>query len=173
MAIETETGAGSATAETLCSVDAADAHHAARGAAAWDALTTDEKEQSLRRATDYMGQTYRLRWAGARVSDVQALDWPRFDVPRRDLGSLLGGGFYASDSVPAEVVKACAELAIRAAAGELAADAGQSVIERTVGPITTKYAPGSTATKRYRAVDAMLAPFLRGSDGSGFRITRA
>jgi hypothetical protein len=82
-------------------------------------------------------------------------------VPRRDYGD-----YYPSDAVPREVRDACAELALRAAAGELAADQGQQVTERTVGPITTKYAAGSTSARRYRAVDMLLGPLLRAS-GSG------
>ena len=69
---------------------------------------------------------------------------------------------------------ACAELAFRAASGELAADQGQAVTERTVGPITTKYAPGSVATKRYVAVDRLLAPLLTdGGSSSALRLVRA
>lgn len=161
MALETETGSGSETAESLCSVSDATAYHSARGNAAWAALTNEAMEQALRRATDYMQQTYRQRWAGCRVYSSQALDWPRYDVPRRDYGD-----YYPSDAVPREVRDACAELALRASAGELAADMGQQVTERTVGPITTKYASGSTSAKRYRAVDMLLGPLLR-SSGSG------
>lgn len=161
MALETETGTGSETAESFCSVADADAYHAARGYTLWATMSEVEREQTLRRATGYMQQTYRTRWAGCRVYSVQALDWPRYDVPRRDYGD-----YYPSDTVPREVRDACAELAFRASSGELAADLGQQVTERTVGPITTKYAAGSTSAKRYRAVDMLLGPLLRAS-GSG------
>lgn len=174
MALETETGAGSATAESLCGVADADAYHAARGTTLWATLTTAEKEQALRRATDHMGQTYRMRWAGYRAKVAQALDWPRYDVPKPDtsVGRLMA--YYDDDVVPVEVRNACAELAFRAASGELAADQGQAVTERTVGPITTKYAPGSVATKRYVAVDRLLAPLLTdGGSSSALRLVRA
>ena len=72
MALITEDGTGRADAESYCSVAAADAHHAARGAAAWAALTTEAKEQALRRATDYMGQIYGPLWAGHRSLPTQA-----------------------------------------------------------------------------------------------------
>ena len=169
MALETETGSGSPTAESYCSVTAADAHHAARGAAAWAALATDAKEQALRRATDYMGQVYGPLWSGARVTDAQALDWPRSSAERPETG-----GYWSSTIVPAPVVKACAELALRASSGPLLGDQGREVIEQTVGPITTKYAQGSSQATRYAAVDAMLAGMLTAPRGSSaLRLVRA
>lgn len=173
MALETETGTGSATAESFCSVADADTYHAARGTTLWATMTTTEKEQALRRGTDYMGQTYRLRWAGYRKSDSQALDWPRYDVPKPDTSAGRFMAYYDDDVVPVEVRNACAEMAFRAASGELAADQGQAVIERTVGPITTKYAAGSSAAKRYVAVDRLLAPLLTdGGSSSALRLVR-
>jgi len=169
MALEVETGTGSASAESLCSVAQADAHHAARGGTAWAALATEAKEQALRRATDYMQQVYRTRWAGLRISATQALDWPRVDVPRRDVGD-----FYPSNAVPAEVVRACAELAAKSAAGTvLLAYQGRDVLEQTVGPITTRYAQGSTAAVRFSAIDAMLGPlFSAASSAASMRLVR-
>lgn len=174
MALETETGTGSATAESFCSVADADAYHAARGVTLWATLSTTEKEQALRRGTDYMSQTYRLRWTGYRKNDTQALDWPRYDAVKPDstVGRFMA--YFADNIVPTEVRNACAELAFRAASGELAADVGQAVTERTVGPITTKFAPGSVAVKRYVAVDRLLAPLLAdGGNSYGMRVVRA
>lgn len=176
MALDVETGSGNATAESYCSVADANTYHTARGNAAWAALASDTvREQCLRRATGYMGQSYRLRWAGIRATNVQALDWPRAWVPKPDAPSAYGAWarYYLSTTVPAEVVQACAEMALRAAAGDLAADLGQTVTERTVGPITTKYAPGSQAVKRYRAVDMMLGPLLADAGGQSVRLVRA
>lgn len=174
MALETETGAGSATAESFCSVADADAYHAGRGATLWATITTTEKEQALRRATDYMGQTYRLRWSGYRKTDSQALDWPRYNAVKPDstVGRFMA--YYSDSIVPTEVRNACAELALKAAGGELLADVGQAVTERTVGPITTKFAPGSVAVKRYPAVDRLLAPLLAdGGNSSSVRVVRS
>lgn len=174
MALEIETGAGSATAESFCSVADADAYHAARGSTLWATMTTAEKEQALRRAVDYMSQTYRLRWAGYRKTDTQALDWPRYNVPKPDttVGRFLT--YYSDSIVPVEVRNACAELALKAGAGELLADVGQAVTERTVGPITTKFAAGSVAVKRYVAVDRLLAPLLAdGGNSSSVRMVRS
>lgn len=170
MTLIVEDGSGLANAEAYISVADADTHHANRGMTNWATMSTNEKEQAIRRAADYMGQAYRLRWAGYRMTDAQALDWPRFEVPRADAG-YSGYAYYANDVVPAEVVRANAELALRAAAGELTADLDAAVIEETVGPITVKYAQGDTKLKRYPVIDRMLNPLLAG--GGGLRVVRA
>lgn len=175
MALITEDGTARADAESYCSLADATTHHTAMGNAAWAALATDAlREQALRRATVYMGQTYRLRWAGYRRTDTQALDWPRHNVPKPDTSDGRFLAYYDDDVVPAEVRNACAELALKASSGELLADVGQAVTERTVGPITTKYAAGSMATRRYVAVDRLLAPLLSdGGSSSALRLVRA
>ena len=78
MSLIVEDGTGRADAESYASVSVADAYHTARGNTAWAALaTTALKEAALRKATDYLGQTYGLRWKGYRMTTTQALDWPR------------------------------------------------------------------------------------------------
>lgn len=168
----TETGAGLADAESLCSVADADRYHVARGnEAAWVDLDLEIKEQRLRRATDFMKSVYRARWVGSRVSQAQALDWPR-------AGVVVDGFMIASTSVPADVSRACAELALRAS-GELLADAdtASSVVKKEVlGPIETEFfEPNVDARSRFVGVDAMLAPYF-GTTGGGsgtIRLVRA
>lgn len=164
MTLIVETGAALSTAESYISTADALTYHAARGITTWSTLSTTEQEQALRRATDYMVQVYRKRWAGTRKTDTQALDWPRYDVPRQDgPGSLVSGlSYYADDLVPAEVVKACAELALRAAAGEMAPDIGRVTTREKVGPLEVEYGPGVPYV-RYRAIDNLLAPLLMAS----------
>lgn len=166
MPLIVETGGASSTSESYVSVTDADAYFFGRGVVAWASLTTADKEAALRRAVDYMTATYRLRWTGYRATDTQALDWPRQDVPRADgfggfLGSFNGSGYYPSNIVPIEVQRANAELAFKAASGELLADTEQAIKSETVGPLQTVYQDNSTSTKRYSAVDRMLAPFLQ------------
>lgn len=169
MALITEDGTAKANAESYCSVAAADSYHAARGMTNWATLDTTQKEQALRRATDYMTQTYGALWTGLRVSETQALDWPRGGAPRRETG-----GTWLSTIVPPPVVNACAELALRAAAGPLLGDQGREVIEQTVGPITTKYAQGGSQATRYAAVDALLGQMLVAPRGTAaMRLVRA
>lgn len=175
MALITEDGTAKADAESYITLADATAHHAAMGNAAWAALATDDlREQALRRAASYMVQIYRPLWAGYRKTSTQALDWPRYSVPAQDLAVIGTAGYYADDVVPAEVRKACAELALRAAAGTLLADESREVVEQTVGPITTKYRPGSGQAKRYPAIDGLLSGLLSTPRaGVAMRLVRA
>lgn len=167
MALVVEDGTGKSDAESYISVTDADTYFSNRGNATWTALTTAAKEQSLRKAADFMGQLYRERWAGVRVKSAQALDWPRYDVPRRDYGD-----YYSSTAVPEEVKRACAELAYKASSETLAPDLGAPVTSKTVGPISITYAAGARQHKVYRAVENLLAPLLK-SSGSMIRVVRA
>ena len=168
MSLVTETGTGDSTAESLCSVAFADALHSDRGNTAWAALTTAVKEQSLRKATDYMAQAYGSRWAGYRMTATQALEWPRSYVPR--IPSMTGDLYYADDAVPVEVQRACAELALRAASGDLLADLTQGVVSEQIGSIVTTYDKFSPQTVRYASVDALLRPYLL---AAGVKVVRA
>ncbi|KGQ19929.1 Phage protein [Lysobacter dokdonensis DS-58] len=153
MALIVEDGSGVAGAESYISVADADTYFAARGNAAWAALTTDQKEQALRKGTDYMEARY--RWRGDRVADGQALSWPRSCV-------YAFGYSVDADIVPERVQRACAELAVRASADDLSPDVGAQVKQETVGPISVTYADGARQTTAYKAVDAMLAPYVYG-----------
>jgi len=168
MTLTVETGAGLPNADSYISLVDAAAYHTSMGNAAWAALASDDvREQVLRRATMYMAQAYRGRWKGARVSITQALDWPRYDVQLDDVGYGCLPAWVAWNVVPAEVRNACAELALRASAGDLSPDLERTVQQETVGPITTIYAGGAPESPRFRAVDRMLHPYLSGSQTSG------
>ena len=173
MALIVEDGTGLSTAESYISVAGASSYHTARGNAAWAALASDTlREQALRRATDYMQQNYRMRWSGYRKTDTQALDWPRYEVPKRDVASLTWS-YYENDEVPVEVSNACAELALRAAAADLLADLGPPRTGVSVGPISVTYADGARQRTRYAAIDSLLAPMLNSGSGSMAPVTRA
>lgn len=169
MALVVEDGTGKSDAESYISVADATAYHAARGNAAWAALANDTiREQLLRKATDTMLQMFAGRWAGARTSSTQALDWPRYNVPMKDAPSGIGygmGAYYPSNIVPAAVARACAELALKAAAGDLVTDGTQAVVREKIGPLEVEYQPGSQDAVNYRSVEGMLQPFLKGTGG--------
>lgn len=177
MALIVEDGTGMDDAESYISVADADAYFAARGYTNWATMSEAEKEQALRRGTDFMVQAYRLRWKGTRVSAEQALDWPRNWVEFEDYayvtmnGAQVIGGFlyYPSNEVPEEVKRACAEMAFRAAAGDLAPDLGRRTIREKVDVLEVQYDPNSPQYVIYRAIDNMLAPFLGGGGSSTFR----
>lgn len=161
MTITIETGAGLPNAESYASVAAADARNAALGVTDWASLTEGAKEVALRAATIFMTANYRSRWAGRRVYQAQALDWPRWNV-------VVDGFAVPSTIVPADVVNACIDLAARAGRGEsLMPDQERAIKQDTVGPITTIYVDGAPEQPRYTAVDGALAPYLCGSRTSG------
>lgn len=161
----TETGTGLPNAESYASVAAADARCAALGVTDWAPRAEPEKEVALRRATQFMLANYRQRWVGRRVSQAQALDWPRYGV--------CVDGFPArADVVPVEVVNACIDLAVRSAAGEELMpdlDVGNNQIKRDkTGPLETEYFENNTdAASRFVAIDAALEPFFGVAGGSG------
>lgn len=166
MALEVEDGTGKANAESYVSVADADARMAALGLTNWTTLTTAEKEQALRRAAQYMLQSYRDRWQGYRTSTTQALDWPRAWV-------IVDRYTYIdNDVVPADVAAANADLAFKAAYGDLNADLARGVVREKVGPIETEYDRASPQSVRYRAIDMLLAPYLKGAAGMA-RLVRA
>ena len=163
--LTTETGAGLPNAESYASVAAADARNAALGVTYWAPLTESAKEIALRLATQFMTANYRTRWAGRRVYQAQALDWPRWGV-------CVDGFDLPSSTVPADVVNACIDLAARAGRGEQLMpdlDTGSNVVKRTkVGPIEDEYFQNTTdARERFVSVDAALQPFFGATGGSG------
>ena len=172
MTLTVETGSASSTADAYISRADATTYHANRGNSAWTDLGTDDQDAAIRRATDYLGQTYRMRWAGYRVTSTQALDWPRTGVPMVDVsGGYRMMPYHPVDSVPTEVVNACAELALRAASGPLAPDQGQAIASVKAGSVEVSYADYSTASKTYPAIDRLLAPLLTG--GGSTRLMRS
>jgi hypothetical protein len=175
-----EDGSGKSGAEAYISAEDATAYFAARGMADWAALASDEiREQMLRRATDYMEQVYRERWSGYMTLPTQVLSWPRHLVPIKGyyagvgLSSSAGfGAYYPNNTVPTVVANACAELALRAIAGDLAPNVKRLVKRVKVDVIETEYADGASPYTRFRAVDLMLQPFLSGAAGQ-MKLVRA
>jgi hypothetical protein len=165
MALVVEDGTGLANAESYASVADADTRLAARGFALWDTMSEAEKEQALRRSTDYMVQVYRNRWAGTRVTTTQALDWPRIDVPRLDVAGSYSE--YPSDELPAEIVWACIDLAYKGAGGPLTPSAlGRKTVREKVDVIEVEYDKNAPQYPIYKDIDDALRMFLK-SLGSG------
>jgi hypothetical protein len=168
MTLIVEDGTGLADAESYASVTEVDTYHSNRGNSLWATLSTANKEEALRRATDYMIGEYRMKWLGRRVLITQALDWPRVGVVLKDFGGSGGRNGIGSYGlwqisftiVPPEIKNACAELALRASIFALAEDISPRVLEETVGPIKVKYSEWSSQRIQYRQVDDILRVFL-------------
>ena len=168
MALIVEDGTGLATAEAYCTVAEASTFHSNIGNVAWAALASDTiREQCLRKATQYMLQRYRPKWAGWRKTTTQSLDWPRYNVPIKDAPVLYGGStsYYDDASVPQAVKDACASLALRAATATLFADESRTASSETVGPISVTYDAYSGQAVRYKEIDTMLHPYMKSGGG--------
>lgn len=166
MAFVVETGVGLPNANSYASVSAADDYVADRGITGWSSLSTPIKQQSLVKATDYLEATYRDAWKGNRVSETQSLSWPRYNV-------VVDGFNYPSGVVPPQVINACVEMALRAAAGDtLIADQGQKVKREKIDVIEVEYQDYSDPTQRYPFINRILTPYLLSASESGFGVTR-
>lgn len=165
MTLIVEDGTGLSTSESFISVANADARIAALGLSSteWTALDATGKEQALRRATSHLEGLYRDRWKGTRLLRTQALSWPRY-------GAVVDEWQIESTLVPTDIANACAELAFKAAAGDLAPDIERAVIREKVGPLETEYSATAPQATNYRAISLKVAPYLR---GSGTRLVRA
>lgn len=137
-----EDGTGIADAESFASVAFADEWLGDRGGADWLALSTSEKEVNLRKATDYMVETY--RFLDTPLTEVQGLPMP---------GVKLG--------YPSAVAIACVMLADRVRTVVLSPDSDGRVVKRKYEEVVdavkeeTEY---DTARRpaRYPAVDQRL-----------------
>jgi hypothetical protein len=145
------------TDESYCTVAFADEWHANRGNTVWAALTTPQKEQALRKATDYLEQVY--TWKGTKVNNIQVLSFPRY-------GIYVDGYLVNSDLIPLQVQSATAEMAVRASQGDLAPDLTQDVKREKVDVLEIEYKDGSVQYVRYRSIDNLLKWFVSGVAGS-------
>lgn len=162
MAFVVETGAGLQNSNSYASVAAADDYVAERGMAGWSGLDTSAKQQALIKATDYLEATYRDAWKGDRVTQTQALSWPR-------ISAYVDRFLLDSNIVPLPVIKACVEMAVRSASGEvLIADQGQRVKREKVDVIEIEYQDYSDPTQRYPFVNRMLTAYLKSASDGGF-----
>ena len=106
-----ETGDCDPDANSYASVDFADDYISTNAsvAADWAALTDDEKEKYLVRASKYLDRM--VQWNGDRVDDESGLRWPRS-------GAYDADGFEIPDNVIPEVLQeAVCELASLLATG--------------------------------------------------------
>lgn len=163
MALVVEDGTGKADAESYGSVADADTYHAKFGNLGWADFTTEEKESSLRRATQYIDATYGRRYPGYQLNQTQALLWPRI---WNSYQATPSGGVYIplpiSPALPPQVVTATYEAALRAASAELLADEDAPVASQSVGPISVTYFQGQSRRKTYPLIDRIISQVLGG-----------
>lgn len=184
MTLIVEDGSKVVGAESYLSADDCTAYHIKRGNTVWGELSTQEMEEALVRASDFMHARYRNRWKGHIATYTQGQDWPRMGV-KIDEGILARGPYpyvasytrpflpphiLPDNIVPTEVKNALAELAFRAAQGPLVVDEVRQASRETVGPITVEYEPFQPQQVIYTQIDEMLRMYFSG--GGGMKLTR-
>ncbi len=155
MTIIVEDGTGLANANSYCSEDTLDTYCDDRGIT----LADGDAEAALVRATAWIDNTYRTRFAGWQVRlRAQALQWPRIGVYD------LNGIYVATDSVPIEIVQATCEAAIRelTEAGSLAPDLDRAgnIKELAAGSVHIVYGANASAQTTFQIIDGVLAGLL-------------
>jgi hypothetical protein len=157
MAFLVEDGTGLAGATSYTTLIFADSYHADRGNGAWSGAAS-VKQRALIKATDYLERRY--EWRGLRATETQALKWPRVAVLDMELTPV------ASDSVPAEIQKAVAELALLALTEDLEPVGGGTTAvtsrSKRAGPFSITEAPSNTITVFHKAANLVLR--LRAGD---------
>lgn len=110
MAFVVEDGTGRADATAYASVAAVDEYFDNTGGnTVWTALTIEQKEDNIVKASQYIGRRFPMQFLGYSKRREQALLWPRMGVVTYD------GWSIPSSEVPVELVKATAEYAVIAA----------------------------------------------------------
>lgn len=119
-----------------------------------------------------------LPWAAQRTDDTQALAWPQRycldpDAPAVTGISDIAQLYFDDTEIPTRVKRAQIELAfefVRAGTTDLAAaDANVGVIEKSVGPLTTRWSESQgrpTGLARFPRILAYVGPMLQASAGS-------
>ena len=177
-----EDGTGKVDANSLVSVAFADTYFSERLNTAWGLLTTEVKEASLIKATDYFEVRFGNSLLGSRMypDNPQALSFPRVDSN----GSVIGTTIYDVDNVtiigydsPTMIKRAICEYAIRASSGSLIKDISSDALLSSrvkVGNIE-KETNFTQNTRRpdlyntYPLADGMVKPYLKSSSGQVIR----
>lgn len=166
MALIVEDGTGLGTASSYLSVANADTYHSTHGSTGWASATTGDKENALRRATQYLDARY--TWLGVQTyPSVQALQWPRTNLPAES--------YYIGLWPTVRLQQACAELALRSLTTDLYTDQPDAQVKsKKVGPIEIVYERGQNGGQvRYSVVDDLLKPLLSGGGRMFARLERA
>lgn len=161
MSLTVETGMGVAGAESYASVATIDAYWTARShhalSATWTGASAANKEGAAREATAYLDAVFGPYYRGVKRGDVQGLLWPRSET--------YDAAGYPLPDLPVEIVRATAEMAVRALSGTLTPDLarGGAVKREKVGPIEVEYADGAPTRTQYGEIAMALAPVLTGA----------
>lgn len=139
---------------------------------AFDTATPDNKIRALFMAARRLD---RENWRGSKVDGLQALAWPRYEVPKRD-SSLIGtanqrlndydfgfwGEYYKGDEIPQLIKDAQCELAIAYLDG-FESNEGQRISRFVADTLTVEYAPSAKES----GLPVVVAQLISGLVSSG------
>jgi hypothetical protein len=142
-----EDGSGIANANAYSPVVFVDDYHDSCGNSVWQTLDDSTKTTSIVRATFYIDKRFGRKFRGYKQNIQQPLQWPRLDA-FDDSGFMYGN----DGKLPLQLLKACAEYALRAAlymtlapdpllpapAQDLSDAAGPRATETISGTVTRK-----------------------------------
>ncbi|MGZ4962534.1 MAG: DnaT-like ssDNA-binding protein [Limisphaerales bacterium] len=165
-----EDGTGLANANSYASVADGDAYYDGHlYATAWTTATADNKAKALVMATRVIDASYEFN--GSKTTVAQALEWPRYKCPDRDIADSSGSaGFLASNVVPKGVSDATCEMARELLLMDrTAAPAGEGLDTVASGSgVSTTYSKTDTRPMISHLAQAMLSKFgSMGVGGSG------
>lgn len=157
-----EDGTGLANANSFASVAEADQYHENyANPATWTALTTAQKQDALRKATQFIEAEYSARVKGDRAVSAQALS-----MPRRGL-TLYDGTLLSETVVPARWKDACSYLAHESTKRELGVaqlTPGAVASEtKTLGALSKSVSYGGSGRSTrpsYPTADGLLREYL-------------
>jgi len=159
MALNTTPGAQDA--DSYVSVEDC-AEYAAKKGLAFPASPIGPAEQALRRATEWLDSTYRIRFPGAATDVWQSLEWPR-------VGVIYRGQPLDEDTIPRQIIEATCEAAVREMAepGSLAPDLerGGAVKRLKAGSVEIEYADSADLTTTFATIDGLLNGLLLPAKG--------
>ena len=163
-----EDGTGKVDANAYANAADGDAYHEGHlYASAWTAATTPNKEKALVMATRLIDGQFQFE--GVKVSDAQALQWPREGCHDPDADG-WNGGTVADNVVPKGVVEATCEMARELlVADRTAAPAGEGLKYQNVGTTQTGYDKSDRRPVISRVAQAMLAKYgalIKGASGA-------
>lgn len=140
MTLVLDDSVGGASANTFASLAEATAYMDSRlNGSAWTSATEDDQNRALVEATRELSA---MAWKGQRVTETQALAWPRAWVETPD-AAWPGVSYIDSSVIPQAVQDATCELAfqfLKAGTTDLAViDPNDNVRVKTVDVLTTEY----------------------------------
>lgn len=121
--------------------------------AIWAAASTDDKGRALVSATRWIDQQ---TWQGEKVSDAQALDWPR-------TGVTVEGNEVSSASVPQDILDGCATLAallIQSSTIATSSSTGSNIKRVLAGSAEVEFFRPTTGSRFPDLVMRYLGPYL-------------